>query len=794
MSILRVPHRNFLPLAVTIVVVAGTSAALYAIRTAERATANELFAAESESILGVLHDRLVRHDRLLTAAWAFMNASESVTDAEWDAWCSALELHERLPELVALGRWQEAGRSRLVTVYHHAGSAPVERAVQESFDTGPAESGRILLRGEPGKILFLSTRGASSGETIGIWSVVDARVLAGQVFRDVPPGIELELFAQGKNGRISLFDTEGAGAGRTRGAETVLKREEFVVAGMGDSIRVAIAARAGFYGPPVSSQQQVIMMGGALLLLLGLELTQRLTRAHRRAESVAVRRSAEVTAMRSLIERTSDWVWAADIDGRVLYSNAAVRQMLGYEAEELLGKVAFRYMHPDDLACMLSDRAESIATGGWTRRQVRWIHRDGSVRHFESSGIPVHDEQGNAIAIQGIERDVTARVVAAEEVARNERRFRAMVERGAEVVALVDSDLRIGYVTPTVQNVCGHAEASLAGASLLDFVHPEDRGRAEAAFTRAIREPRGPHTVAMRVRHSRGEWRDVDTSMTNHLADEAVQAIVVNCRDVTDRLELERRLSRMANMDSLGRVAARITHEFNNVLMSIGPLAELLRRKAGDAQFVVSTAERLTQAIQRGSAITREITQYTNPTQGTFEEVSLAEWLAGITRDLRPLLGAGVMLSVNDDLDGLRVRADKEQLTQVASNLIINARDAMPRGGEIEITARRAGRAEVARAGLDDQTTFVHLEVRDNGPGMPESVRVKAFEPFFTTKPRGSGIGLAVVQKIILAHGGRVILESEPGRGSRFHLFIPAWGEGWHGDADQPARQDSDLQ
>jgi len=304
-----------------------------------------------------------------------------------------------------------------------------------------------------------------------------------------------------------------------------------------------------------------------------------------------------------------------------------------------------------------------------------------------------------------------------------------------------------------------------------------------AAEVRGERNLYGTLTAQSRTRR---EFNDTDARFLQALANAAAEAMERASANA-ERRRLEDQLEKANRVASLGRLAATIAHEFNNVLMGISPFIELLRR--GDVAFErrLNALDHMTKAVQRGRRITEEILRFTNQPEPVFEAVELWPWSQAIAHELRPLLGPQYTFHIKAGDRDLRARADVGQLHQIVSNLVLNARDAMPGGGRITLCFRREPAGASFRFGVVPQAdTFAHLIVSDEGAGMSAETKRRIFEPLFTTKRHGTGLGLAITHQIVQRHGGAIFVESEPGSGTSFHIFLPLASDNLSMPADQP--------
>jgi PAS domain S-box-containing protein len=478
------------------------------------------------------------------------------------------------------------------------------------------------------------------------------------------------------------------------------------------------------------------------------------------ARDVSARRTMD-ERFRSTFEQSAVGLAHVALDGRWVRVNERLCAMLGYDRAEL-EQLTFRdVMHPDDL------KFDELAIGklldGETRTyasEKRYQGKEGAVVWANVTISLVRREDGAPDYFIAVAEHIDARKAAEALLVASEARFRHLVEDGADLILVVDAHGIAQFASHNVVHHLGFTAEELMGRPLFDFDHPDDADMVRAAIEDVVTRPGGRIEVASRVLHKDGSWRVLDWSAVNRLDDPVVSGIVINGRDVTDRNRISAELEQLKRVESLGRVAAAVAHEMNNVLMSFQAAAMLAQRNGLDDAFHAT----LKRALLRGKSVTNDILRYAQPALVMKERVAVTEWLADIVREASAITGDQhpIRLLLDEQLGSVRI--DRSQMTQVLLNLIVNARDAMRGGGEITIEARHS----------HERSGEIAISVGDRGTGIPAELRERIFEPLFTTKPSGTGLGLAIVQQIVLRHGGLISVDSEEGEGTKFVAALPA--------------------
>ena len=357
------------------------------------------------------------------------------------------------------------------------------------------------------------------------------------------------------------------------------------------------------------------------------------------------------------------------------------------------------------------------------------------------------------------------------------RSLQLVLESTVEAIFTIDRQGLCTMSNAASARLTGRSREELLGANLHELLHSRRADGSprptEDCPVHAVLRDRSPRMVVDDV-----FWRGDGTTVPVEYSaapivdgDEVVGAVVC-VTDTTERRRLELKLEQASRLTSLGRLAASMAHEFNNVLMGILPYLEVARRKP---ERVQTALEQIAGAVERGRGITADILHYTRPMELVHAAFDVAPWLAAVAAEARSMLGVAYTVDVVVANPRLRVDADRHQLHQTLMNLVLNARDAMSDGGVITLAARREPAGTRFPFGVVEQPErFIHFTIADTGCGMSAETLRHLFEPLFTTKKSGHGLGLAFSWQTVARHSGEIFVESSVGEGTTFHVFIPA--------------------
>jgi two-component system cell cycle sensor histidine kinase/response regulator CckA len=487
----------------------------------------------------------------------------------------------------------------------------------------------------------------------------------------------------------------------------------------------------------------------------------------------ALRASEE--RLRHIVEHAQDLIYYCDPDGIFTYVNPAAARVMGYTEDELLGRHFVTLIRPDFRQEASRVYAAQLEGGTpSTYFEFPAVKKDGPTIWIGQHVQIVYDS-GVVVAVHAIARDITRQKEAEERLRASEAKYRSLIDRAAFGIYTSTEDGRILEANPAITRMLGYDSPSeLMTVNMIDvYQSPTDR---QALIQRYRNQPGG----TAEVRWKRKDGQPILVRVTATKMDvppgeqERYETIA---EDVTDRRALEEQLRQAQKMEAVGRLARGVAHDFNNILAAIVGASELLAAQYREGHPARVEAEEIRQAAERGAALTRQLLAFSRPQTFEPQVFDLQAQIASLETTLRRMVGNAVTLTVRAIGQPTYVKVDPGQLQQVLMNLVINARDAMPDGGtlEIRVDSFDVDEHNAARYPGLPPYRYARIAVQDSGIGMDAELRSHVFEPFFTTKEasKGTGLGLSIVYSIAKEAGGTVTCVSEPGEGTTFEVILP---------------------
>jgi PAS domain S-box-containing protein len=476
-----------------------------------------------------------------------------------------------------------------------------------------------------------------------------------------------------------------------------------------------------------------------------------------------------------------------DPRGRMVAANPAAESILGLRRDELLRRTyndpQWRPTRPDGSAMRDEERAfrRALEEPGPVHDVRMVIERaDGQRRLLSLDAAAIRDAAGRPSAVVASLVDITERERAESALRENQEWLRLALE-GAHIGTWSfdpgSGEVRWSERTSALFGISAR-EAPHNLAQVLQRIAPDDRERLERAARSAIEGRTDDFVIEHRALWPDGSLHWIEArGRVQRSPEGAVRRLTGVALDIDARRQLQERVERTSRVESIGRLAGGVAHDFNNLLTAILGFGELAQTALQPGSQPYAHLERLIEAAQRGAALVRQLLAFARQHPSRTEALDLNALIEGVVRLLPRLLGEPIEVQARLASDLPPVSVDASQIEQVLVNLAVNARDAMPSGGRLLITTElQRVSAEQAKRHVDASPgEYCVLAVTDAGHGMRPEVTARVFEPFFTTKPlgQGTGLGLSTCYVIARAHGGWIEVDSEPGRGSTFRVFLP---------------------
>jgi len=505
---------------------------------------------------------------------------------------------------------------------------------------------------------------------------------------------------------------------------------------------------------------------------------------------------------RMIVENMNEIIWTLGTDLQFIYVSPSSTRMTGYTPEETKQTPLTQLLTPESFTHAIQRLTDELAIEESGKPfdphraiilEIEAIHKDGSSLWLEISGTFNRNSNGKIKEIVVVGKNITERKLVESELHNSEERYRLIVENIHEIIWTTDLNLQYTYVSPSCFPVTGYSQDEIKNIPVDKLLTQQSLMQAQNTITEELKHelsgaPYDPHrsrTIEQELHHKNGStiWLEVTAIFIRNETGKPVGLLMAG-RDISERKKaeaekhkLEEQLNQAQKMETIGRLAGGVAHDFNNMLSVILGYVDLAKMRLAKQHPVLKDIAEIEKAAVRSRDITTQLLAFSRKQIIEPRIIDLNEMVTHTQKALTRLIGEDVELKVCFDKNLWPIKFDPSQIEQILINLAVNARDAMPDGGKLTI--------ETANTVLDSYYCenhvgfvpgdYVRLTVSDNGTGMEKEILQHIFEPFFTTKEagKGTGLGLATVYGIVRQNEGFINVYSEPGYGSTFSIYLP---------------------
>jgi len=465
--------------------------------------------------------------------------------------------------------------------------------------------------------------------------------------------------------------------------------------------------------------------------------------------------------------------------GKFLFVSPSCEELTGYTSDEFMAdyRLMRKLVIPEDHHIFIGHRHEVTSEGRFLPIEFRIRRKDGKVCWFEHICRPVIDENGEDLGIRGSNRDITDRKRVEEILAAERERLAVTLRSIGDGVITVDTHGRVVMINLEAERMTGWEHEQAVGRPLAEIfiiIDENSRETRENPVARVLASGRPMELANSTILVARDGSEQIIGDSAAPIVDlqgEIIGAVLV-FRDLTEKKRLQEQLLKADRMESIGLLAGGIAHDFNNILQGIGGNLALARLGEALPTEVDQKIEEAEKAVQRASRLTQQLLTFSRGGAPVAKKVALPEL---VRESVKFALHGSTVRPVYYFVADLHPAViDAGQISQVIHNLVINADQAMPDGGEIEIVADNVRVEDEGAVGTLPVGDYVKVSIHDQGSGIPREIMAHIFDPYFSTKHEGRGLGLASCYSIIKNHHGLLTAFSKPGEGATFLFYLPA--------------------
>jgi PAS domain S-box-containing protein len=474
-----------------------------------------------------------------------------------------------------------------------------------------------------------------------------------------------------------------------------------------------------------------------------------------------------------VLETAQEGVWILDPGGRISYANQRLAEILGYDREELEGRLLVDLVDGSQREEVEQRLGKRVRRGrsGW---ELKMLRKDGEKLWLSVATSPIRHSAGRFVGSLGMSFNITGRKKVEKKLRESEAKFRTLAEQSPNMIFIYCKG-RVVYANAMCEEMMGYSREDVYASDFhfMQLIAPESVDLVQESFEKHMRgEEVAPYEYILLKK----DGSRVDAVITTRLIDyEGETAILGVVTDITELKQMEQRLRGSQKMEAIALLTSGFAHHFNNLLTVIQGYASASFERLPEDSALLSPIEAINDAVARASALTHQLLAYSRLQALQPERLVLNEFVAQLEDSVRKKLHEDVQYSTLLTESKTVIQVDPNQLEQVVLHLVANARDAMPDGGTLIVETDQVNVTETPPGTTVPEGTYVRLSVQDTGCGMDEETLEHVFEPFFTTKEGEdrAGLGLATVYGIVKQSGGFVYLDSKKDEGTRVEILFP---------------------
>ncbi len=490
--------------------------------------------------------------------------------------------------------------------------------------------------------------------------------------------------------------------------------------------------------------------------------------------------------LKTIIDTEPECVKILDRDANLIMMNRAGLEMIQVDSMEQVKGQCVCPLVTEEYRDVFLDLTRRVFQGESGTLAFEMVGAKGRRLWLETHAVPLRNENNEIISVLGITRDITEHRAYEEALRESERRFRETLENANLIAVQLDEAGNITFANKHLAALTGYTLEEITGRNWMDlFIPAELREEIREVHAENIRSPQIVQQYENEILARTGERRlIVWTNSHMRGASGAVIGVTSLGLDITEHRRLEEQLRQTQKLESIGTLAGGIAHDFNNLLQGIFGYLSMARISISDREKALAMLEQAEKALHLSVNLTAQLLTFSKGGKPVKKRVRLPQLIENAVKFA--LSGSRSSCQTGLPTQLWPVLADEGQISQVIQNIVLNADQAMPLGGTIEITALNREVPGEGTPGVLAKGRYVVVSIRDSGVGIPQEYLQKIFDPYFTTKEKGSGLGLATSYSIIRNHGGLIEVASETGKGTTMTIYLPADGPGAE-DRQEPA-------